>query len=142
MMPIATILVATDFSPDGNNAVSRAALLARQIDARLGLLYVGLAGGTLKIICSHEWADRQLSERDRGDQRFGGEGRYIRDLRQHYHRAGVEHAPEMTDGRLAHSVASNVASMSARSRDRSTVGRRRQRCSNTSAGTGRRGSGR
>ncbi len=40
MMPITTILVATDFSPDGNNAVWRAALLARQIDARLGLLHV------------------------------------------------------------------------------------------------------
>ncbi len=40
MMPIATILVATDFSPDGNNAVWRAALLARELDARLTLLHV------------------------------------------------------------------------------------------------------
>jgi len=40
MTPIATILVATDFSPDGNNAVWRAALLARQLDARLTLLHV------------------------------------------------------------------------------------------------------
>ena len=40
MNPIATILVATDFSPDGNNAVWRAALLARQLDARLRLLHV------------------------------------------------------------------------------------------------------
>ena len=40
MTPIATILAATDFSPDGNNAVRRAALLARQLDARLTLLHV------------------------------------------------------------------------------------------------------
>ena len=40
MMPIATILAATDFSPDGNNAVWRAALLTRQIDARLTLMHV------------------------------------------------------------------------------------------------------
>jgi len=40
MTPIATILVATDFSPDGNNAVWRAALLARQLDADLRLMHV------------------------------------------------------------------------------------------------------
>ena len=40
MMPIATILVATDLSPDGNNAVWRAALLARELDAHLTLLHV------------------------------------------------------------------------------------------------------
>ena len=40
MTPIATILVATDFSPDGNNAVWRAALLARQLDAQLRLMHV------------------------------------------------------------------------------------------------------
>ncbi len=40
MMPIATILVATDFSPDGTNAVWRSALLARQLDARLTLMHV------------------------------------------------------------------------------------------------------
>ena len=40
MNPIATILVATDFSPDGNNAVRRAALLARHLDAHLTLLHV------------------------------------------------------------------------------------------------------
>jgi nucleotide-binding universal stress UspA family protein len=40
MIPIATILAATDFSPDGNNAAWRAALLARQLDARLRLLHV------------------------------------------------------------------------------------------------------
>src|SRR5262245_38477532 len=45
MMPITTILVATDFSPDGNNAVCRAALLARQLDARLKLLHVVDAAG-------------------------------------------------------------------------------------------------
>lgn len=35
-----SILAATDFSVDGNNAVRRAALLARQHDARLSLLHV------------------------------------------------------------------------------------------------------
>ncbi|HET9204907.1 MAG TPA: universal stress protein [Burkholderiaceae bacterium] len=40
MNPIDTILVATDFSPDGHNAVRRAALLARQLDAHLSLLHV------------------------------------------------------------------------------------------------------
>lgn len=40
MTPIATILAATDFSPDGNNAVRRAALLARQLDAHLRLMHV------------------------------------------------------------------------------------------------------
>ncbi|MCG3190520.1 MAG: hypothetical protein LKCHEGNO_03264 [Burkholderiaceae bacterium] len=40
MTPIATILVATDFSASGNNAVGRAALLARQLGARLTLLHV------------------------------------------------------------------------------------------------------
>jgi nucleotide-binding universal stress UspA family protein len=45
MMPIATILVATDFSPEGNNAVWRAALLARELDARLTLLHVVHSAG-------------------------------------------------------------------------------------------------
>jgi nucleotide-binding universal stress UspA family protein len=40
MTPIATILVATDFRPTGSNAVWRAALLARQLDARLRLMHV------------------------------------------------------------------------------------------------------
>jgi hypothetical protein len=39
MKPIATILAATDFSPDGNNAVHRAALLAQQLGARLKPLH-------------------------------------------------------------------------------------------------------
>lgn len=45
MTSIATILVATDFSPDGNNAVWRAALLARELDARLTLLHVADSAG-------------------------------------------------------------------------------------------------
>lgn len=40
MAPIAKILVATDFSANGNNAVWRAALLARHLKARLMLLHV------------------------------------------------------------------------------------------------------
>ncbi|HEX6723205.1 MAG TPA: universal stress protein [Burkholderiaceae bacterium] len=45
MTSIATILVATDFSPDGNNAVWRAALLARELEARLTLLHVVSTAG-------------------------------------------------------------------------------------------------
>jgi nucleotide-binding universal stress UspA family protein len=40
MTPFRSILAATDFSVDGNNAVRRAALLARQHDARLRILHV------------------------------------------------------------------------------------------------------
>ncbi|MCW5659222.1 MAG: universal stress protein [Burkholderiaceae bacterium] len=57
MMPIATILVATDFSPDGNNALRRAALLARQLDARLTLLHVVDAAGFKPL---REWFSRPL----------------------------------------------------------------------------------
>ena len=46
MTPINTILVATDFSPDGNNAVWRAALLARELDAQLRLMHVVHTGGS------------------------------------------------------------------------------------------------
>lgn len=40
MTPFTSILVATDFSVDGNNAVRRAALLAHEHDARLHILHV------------------------------------------------------------------------------------------------------
>lgn len=40
MTPFRSILVATDFSVDGTHAVRRAALLAREHDARLSLLHV------------------------------------------------------------------------------------------------------
>lgn len=45
MIPIASILAATDFSVDGNNAVGRAALLAREHHARLHILHVLKAEG-------------------------------------------------------------------------------------------------
>jgi nucleotide-binding universal stress UspA family protein len=57
MTPIATILAATDFSPDGNNAVWRAALLARQLDARLQLLHVVNAAGFKPL---REWFMRPI----------------------------------------------------------------------------------
>lgn len=49
MNSLRTILAATDFSADGNNAVHRAALLARQHDARLSILHVVTPAG------SHLW---------------------------------------------------------------------------------------
>ena len=40
MAPIRFILAATDFSPEGNNAVWRAAAMARQSGARMGIVHV------------------------------------------------------------------------------------------------------
>lgn len=40
MPPFTSILAATDFSIDGNNAVRRAALLAHEHGARLTLVHV------------------------------------------------------------------------------------------------------
>lgn len=40
MAPIRFILAATDFSPEGNNAVWRAATMARQSGARMGIVHV------------------------------------------------------------------------------------------------------
>ena len=57
MTPIATILVATDFSPDGNNAVWRAALLARQLDADLRLMHVVHSAGLKPL---HHWLLRPI----------------------------------------------------------------------------------
>jgi nucleotide-binding universal stress UspA family protein len=45
MNPIKSIWAATDFSVDGNNAVRRAALLARENGARLHILHVLRADG-------------------------------------------------------------------------------------------------
>lgn len=45
MTSITSLLVASDFSPDGNNAVRRAALLAHEHGARLHILHVVKAAG-------------------------------------------------------------------------------------------------
>lgn len=45
MTSFTSLLVATDFSPDGNNAVRRAALLAHEHGARLHILHVVKAAG-------------------------------------------------------------------------------------------------
>lgn len=52
MAPFRSILVATDFSVDGNNAVRRAALLAQQHDARLSMLHVVKTAGNKPL---REW---------------------------------------------------------------------------------------
>ena len=52
MTQFRSILVATDFSVDGNNAVRRAALLAREHDARLSLLHVVKPAGCKPL---REW---------------------------------------------------------------------------------------
>lgn len=46
MNSLRSILAATDFSADGNNAVHRAALLARQHNARLNILHVVTSAGS------------------------------------------------------------------------------------------------
>jgi nucleotide-binding universal stress UspA family protein len=57
MTPIRSILVATDFSVDGNNAVRRAALLAQKHDARLSLLHVVNPAGNKPL---REWFSRSI----------------------------------------------------------------------------------
>jgi nucleotide-binding universal stress UspA family protein len=52
MTQFRSILVATDFSADGNNAVLRAALLAREHDARLSMLHVVKPAGCKPL---REW---------------------------------------------------------------------------------------
>lgn len=52
MTPLNTVLAATDFSVDGNNAVRRAALLAHEHGARLHILHVLKAAGCQPL---REW---------------------------------------------------------------------------------------
>lgn len=57
MTPFRSILVATDFSVDGNNAVRRAALLAQQHDARLSMLHVVNPAGFKPL---RDWFSRSI----------------------------------------------------------------------------------
>jgi hypothetical protein len=97
----------------------------KRIEVGLGLLEVCLAIGLLLAGGGHERPDRQLGERDGGDQGFCWKGSRVGEAGEEDDGARIQQASAL--GRTAHNVGSTMLSTSARSAAGSTRGSRDHR---------------
>ncbi len=126
---------------DATEGSRRARVERERVEIRFGLLEVRLSSNAIFLAGRNQGAHRELSERDRRDQRLEGERLRVLDPRQQDEGARVQHSA-LVPHRIAQTVASTTASRSALSFRGSTRGRARHRSRSASARSPRAGSGR